>query len=142
MATIEIQLAQKCDSKKVSELFKVIDTEHACFSKLTDMIGYIKKKQCFVAVQSGKIVGAIILREEDRGYEIYLIRSTVKGGGKVLIEFAKKKCKQDKMFKLWCWSLIRYKAKGFYKKMGFEEIFLLKQQWHGEDCYFFGHKIK
>jgi hypothetical protein len=36
----------------------------------------------------------------------------------------------------------RYKVKGFYEKMGFSEEFLLKKQWLGQDCYFFGRVVE
>ena len=49
--------------------------------------------------------------------------------------------KKEGIPKLWCWSLKRYGAEGFYKKMEFEESCLLKRQGFGEDCYFFGKAI-
>ncbi|HUW21156.1 MAG TPA: GNAT family N-acetyltransferase [Candidatus Bathyarchaeia archaeon] len=141
MIAVKVQLAQKNNCQKVSKLLKILDTENYFFSNPKDIDQYINKKQCYIAIQNKQIIGTLILRQEDQSYEIYLLVSKEKGGGRALIEFAVKKCKQDKILKLWCWSLSRYQAKGFYQKLGFKESFLLKKQWYGEDCYFFGRVI-
>lgn len=142
MRPIVVKLAQKNNNQKVSDLFKILDTENYFFSNIKDINKYIRDKECYIAVQDKKIVGALILELEEQSYKIHMIRSKQKGGGKVLIDFAVKKCKQKNVPKLWSWSLVRYKAKNFYRKMGFKEMFLLKKQWYGEDCYFFGREIK
>lgn len=123
-------------------MLKVLDAEDYPFSDLKDVHKYIRNRECYLATHNNKIIGTMILRFEDSSCEIYLISSKQKGAGTALVNFAIKQCIANKIPKLWCWSLARYNAKGFYKKMGFKELFLLKKQWHKEDCYFFGREIK
>ena len=84
----------------------------------------------------------MILILEEGACEIYALAANKKGAGTLLIKEAIKYCKENKLPKLWCWSLSKYKAIEFYKKMGFKEQYLLKKQCYGEDCYFFGMLIK
>ncbi|MBU1167313.1 hypothetical protein KKC60_02805 [Patescibacteria group bacterium] len=74
-------------------------------------------------------------------YEIVCLSSNINQGGQKLVEHAIKKCQEENIPKLWCWSMKSYNAKGFYEKMKFSETYLLKKQGFGEDCYFFGRVI-
>jgi hypothetical protein len=141
MSAIKVLLAKKENNIEVSNLLKILDTEKYFFSDLRSINKYIRKKECFVVFRNKKIVGAMVLRLRDLSLEISLISSIEKGTGRALIDFAIKKCIKESIPKIWCWSLKRYNAEGFYKKIGFEERFLLKKQWHGENCYFFGKEI-
>lgn len=141
MSAIRVLLAKKDSGVDVSNLFKILNTEKYFFSDLRSINKYIRRKSCFVAVQNKKIIGAMLLRLSDQSFEISLISSVRRGAGRSLVNFVIKKCIKENIPKIWCWSLKRYGAEGFYKKMGFKERFLLKKQWHGEDCYFFGKEI-
>ena len=141
---IKIVKATKKHIPAVEKINKVLDTEHYFKSDKKKIEKFISKGECFIALQDNKISGAIIIRNSEGSYEIVTLATLERKGGvgSKLIKFVVDKCKKDGIPKLWCWSLIRYKAKGFYKKMGFEEDILLKKQWYGEDCYFFGKIIK
>jgi N-acetylglutamate synthase-like GNAT family acetyltransferase len=141
MSAIKVLLAKKENSLDVSNIFKVLNTEKYFFSDRRSINKYIRRKECFVASQNKNIIGAMVLRFSDQSSEISLISSVKKGAGRILVNFAIQKCIKENIPKIWCWSLKRYGAEGFYKKMGFKERFLLKKQWHGEDCYFFGREI-
>ncbi|MFA4815336.1 MAG: GNAT family N-acetyltransferase [Candidatus Gracilibacteria bacterium] len=141
MKSIKVVLAKKNNSRDISRIVKVLDTENYFFSNVKDIDKYIQKKQCYAAIQENKVIGAMVLRPEDQSYEIHSLSSKKRGAGRALIDAAVQKCAEDNIPKLWCWSLVRYNAKGFYEKMGFKESFLLKKQWYGEDCYFFGREV-
>ena len=134
--------AQKKHISDISKLMSALDTKDYSFSDKKHVEDFIVKGWYYIALQKNEMTGAMALEPIEGSYQIYSITSTKKGVGKALIDFAIKKCKDEKVAKLWCWSLKRYKAKGFYEKMGFEEFFLLRKQWYGEDCYFFGKIIK
>ena len=138
---MNIKLAKKSDNKSVSSLFKALDIEAYKASDIKEINKHIKNKECYIIEGDNKILAAMILELEDMCYEIVTLTSKIKDGGRKLVEFAINKCKEDKIPKLWCWSLKRYNAKGFYEKMGFEERHLLIKQGFGEDCYFFGKLI-
>ncbi|MBU1934667.1 GNAT family N-acetyltransferase [Patescibacteria group bacterium] len=140
---MEIIQATKEHISKISEINSVLDTEQYHFSSPDSIERFIEKGQYFIAVENGEILGAISIRPIDGSYQIFTIATAKsnEGIGSALVEFAINKCKEDGIKKLWCWSLIRYDAKGFYESMGFEEEILLKKQWHNEDCYLFGKVI-
>lgn len=141
---IKIVKATKKHIPDVVKINKVLDTPHYFNSDKKKIEKFVSKGECFVALIDGKIAGAMTLSINEDSYEIVTLAATERKGGvgSKLIKFAVNKCKKDKIPKLWCWSLIQYKAKGFYKKMGFEEDILLRKQWYGEDCYLFGKVIK
>lgn len=142
MKEIKIKLANKNNNQDVSKIFEVLNNKYLNFSNIKDVNKHIQEKQCYVAIQNSKVVGAIVLRAEEQSCEIYLIASRQKGAGKAMINYAVQKCINGNIPKLWCWSLSLYNAKGFYEKTGFNEQFLLKKQWYGQDCYFFGREVK
>ncbi len=138
---MKVRLASKKDDKQISGLFEALDFEKDKPSDIRRIDEHIGKKECYVAESNDEIVAAMVLKLESMCYEIVSISSSARGGGQALIEFAIQKCKKEGIPKLWCWSLKRYGAEGFYKKMEFEESCLLKRQGFGEDCYFFGKAI-
>ncbi len=138
---MKIKIAKKSDNQDISNLFKVLDTEAHTPSNIKEINDHIRRKECYIAEHNNEIVSAMILKLECMCYEIITLSSKMKGGGRNLVEFVVDKCKKEKIPKLWCWSLKRYKAKGFYEKMGFKERHLLRKQAFGEDCYFFGKVI-
>jgi len=139
---IKIKPAKQSNNKDILKIFTLLEIENYFHTNIKKINKHIQKKECFIALRGNQIIGAMILKFIDHSCWIQLIASKKKGGGKAMIEFAAKKCRQKKVLKLWCWSLKRYKTKGFYKKMGFTESYILKKQWFGEDCYFFGRLIK
>lgn len=139
---MKVTKAKNQDSKEIAKIFTILNTKNYQPSNIKRIERSIKQGDCFIIKKNDKIIAAIILRKNEGSYEIEWIVSTQKEGGKTLIKFAINKCKKEKVKKLWCWSLAKYQAKGFYKKMAFEEIFLLKKQWHGKDCYFCGKIIR
>jgi len=139
---MKIRRAKKEEVNKISKIISVLDTKHYKFSKKDKIKTFIQKKSCYVALEDSKIMGSICLDLSKEACKIYSIVSKKKGCGMLMINKAVELCKKNKVSKLWCWSLIRYKAKGFYDKMGFEEQFLLKKHLYGEDCYIFGKIIK
>lgn len=139
---MKVRLAKKEEISRISKIVSALDTKHYKFSDKKKILGFIKKKSCYVSLENDEILGAMCLDLSKESCKIYSIVSKKKGCGKLLVNRAVEVCKKKKVTKLWCWSLIRYKAGGFYHKVGFEEQFLLKKQWYGEDCYFFGKRIK
>ena len=140
---VEIITAAKEHTPKISKIISILDTEHYHFSSPDSIERFVEKRQYFIAVENGEILGAISIRPIDQSYQIFTIAAikSNEGIGSKLVEFAINKCKEDGVKKLWLWSLIRYDAREFYKKMGFEEEILLKKQWNNEDCYLFGKVI-
>ncbi|MGR3292555.1 MAG: GNAT family N-acetyltransferase [Candidatus Scalindua sp.] len=138
---MKIQLAQVKHLRDVCKLLKVLDTEKRIFSNKKQTLFFISKQWCYIAVESGRVVGVMLLEPTEGSYKINTLVSRQKGTGKLLINWAIDICRKNNIPKLWCWSLARYAADGFYKKMGFTESFLLQKQWDGEDCYFLGKLI-
>jgi len=136
-----IRLAKKTDISQISKLNVQLNTLHYRFSDKQKINNLMKKHQYFVVEEGGVLLGNMLLMNTGGSYQIYILVSQKLGIGRLLIDFAVKKCQQEQIAKLWCWSLVRYKAIGFYKKMGFTEKYLLEQQFFNEDCYFLGKKI-
>ncbi|MBN2087938.1 GNAT family N-acetyltransferase [Candidatus Peregrinibacteria bacterium] len=141
---IEVIKASKKHIPDIAKINEVLDTPHFCRSNKELIEKNISKEHYFIAVDNKKVLGAMAIILDEGIYEIDSLATSQekKGIGKMLIDFAVEKCKKEKVPKLWCWSLARYKARGFYKKMGFEEDILLKKHAHGEDCYLFGKIIE
>jgi len=91
---------------------------------------------------SERVVAAIILKPVFQSCQIHALgcRSDFqrKGIGTTLVEAAEEFCRQEKIPKLWCWSLVRYEKAEWYRRRGFSEIVLLGKQFFNEDCYFCG----
>lgn len=138
---MKIVPAKADDAAAISGLIVVLDTENYHFSDPEKIAKQIGQGWYYVAVDNDVIVGAMSIEHVEGSLEIYTLTSKLKGTGTKLIEFAQNYCRDHQLPKLWCWSLARYQANGFYEKMGFEERFLLKKQWYGEDCYLFGKVI-
>ena len=139
---MEIVKATKTHAKELSALLKGLDTEEYSFSEVEKITPLIEDGNYYIAIEEGKIVGTIGIVIVEESCEIDALITSQKGVGKALIDFAVEKCKKEDVKKIWCWSLKRYNAIGFYDKMGFKEQFLLEKQWCGEDCYIFGRVIE
>ncbi|HNZ61299.1 MAG TPA: GNAT family N-acetyltransferase [Methanofastidiosum sp.] len=139
---MEIVKAKKAHAEKLSVLLKGLDTEEYSFSEVEKIMPLIESGNYFVAIDDNEIVGTIALVIVEESCEIDALITSKKGVGKALIEFAIDMCEKKGVKKIWCWSLKRYNAIGFYDKMGFKEQFLLEKQWCGEDCYIFGRVIE
>ncbi|MBI1973062.1 GNAT family N-acetyltransferase [Candidatus Woesearchaeota archaeon] len=135
-----IRKATLDDVHHISEVVQVLDFEKVKPSSHLRLIcQQVRKGNYYVALNQKKIiVGAMCLIFEENSCQIYLLASKEKGGGIALLRFAEDLCRKTNTPKLWCWSLVRYDASVFYKKNGFEEAYLLRKQWFGEDCWFFG----
>lgn len=139
---MEIVKANKAHAEKLSVLLKGLDTEEYSFSEVEKITPLIEEGNYFVAIDDNEIVGTIALIIVEESCEIDALITSKKGVGKALIDFTVDLCKKEGVKKIWCWSLKRYNAIGFYDKMGFKEQFLLEKQWCGEDCYIFGRVIE
>lgn len=139
---MKIRLATIKDITKVKLIVKKIDTRNFHFSDKDIIKKHIEKKHYYLAMENDKCCGVMGLVPIAGSYEIYSLVSNKSGVGRKLVKFAEKKCRKEKINKLWCWSLKRYKAKDFYLKIGFNECYFLKKQWFGEDCWFLGKVIK
>lgn len=139
---MEIVKATKTHAEELSALLKGLDTEEYSFSEVEKITPLIEKGYYYVAVEGSEIVGTIALVIVEESCEIDALITSQKGVGKALIDFTVDLCKKEDVKKIWCWSLKRYNAIGFYDKMGFKEQFLLEKQWCGEDCYIFGMVIE
>jgi len=139
---MQIVKATKAHAEKLSVLLKGLDTEEYSFSEVEKITPLIEEGNYFVAIDDNEVVGTIALIIIEESCEIDALITSKKGVGKALIEFAIELCKKEGVKKIWCWSLKRYNAIGFYDKMGFKEQFLLEKHWCGEDCYIFGRVIE
>jgi len=139
---MEIVKATKAHAEKLSVLLRGLDTEEYSFSEVEKITPLIENGNYFVVIEDDEIVGTIALVIVEESCEIDALITSKKGVGKALIDFTVELCKKENVKKLWCWSLKRYNAIGFYDKMGFKEQFLLEKQWCGEDCYIFGRVIE
>lgn len=138
---MEIVKATKSHAEELSALLKGLDTEEYSFSDVEKITPLIEGGNYYIAIDEDKIVGAIGLLIVEESCEIDALITSKKGVGKALIDFTIDLCRKENVKKLWCWSLKRYNAIGFYDKMGFKEQFLLEKHWCGEDCYIFGRVI-
>ncbi len=134
----QVFIADQTNLDSLSKFFKTLNTEHYDFSDIKPIQAAIDKQLCFVMKTENKITAAMILKIDEQNCEIYLLRSTVKNGGRTLIQYTEKLCRERNIPKIWCWSLARYNVSGFYDKMGFAECLLMRNQWYNEDCYIFG----
>lgn len=125
----------------ISRIIAALDFSGHRFSDPRIIKRQITRGRYYLCRHNDLAIGAIGLTQSDSACQIFAIASTQKGAGRAMVEFAVEQCKTDGVPKLWCWSLLRYQAKGFYEKMGFEESIILRKQWYGEDCYFFGKVI-
>lgn len=139
---MKIVKAKKAHAEKLSVLLKGLDTEEYSFSEVEKIMPLIESGNYFVAIDDNEIVGTIALIIVEESCEIDALITSKKGVGKALIDFTVDLCKKEGVKKIWCWSLKRYNAIGFYDKMGFKEQFLLEKHWCGEDCYIFGRVIE
>ncbi len=134
---MHIRPATIIDIPALTQLFTVLDTDKGRFSAKTET--YIPFT--WIAEKDKAPLGAIVLHPEHPRMALTGLVSTRKGVGSALIAFALDRCREGGFVKLYGWSLASYKAYGFYEKMGFEEIYLMKRHYHGEDMYFLGKLV-
>ena len=139
---MRIKKATINDVDKISRIVSVLDAPGFDFSDKEKISNQIKNKAVdyYLALQNKKAVGVIGIIFSRGSCQIYSVAVNIrrKGIGTRLVNFAIRQCKNKKASKIWCWSLSKYRAAGFYRKMRFEEEILLKKQWHKMDCYLFG----
>jgi N-acetylglutamate synthase-like GNAT family acetyltransferase len=138
---MEVRLAVMDEAEKISEIAKALEIADYGYSDLKHIRDFISRGRYYVVVDNGEIVGIMSLKRVEGSIQIFSIASRKKGAGKTMVEFAVRKCREEGVPKLWCWSMKAYDVKGFYEKMGFEEQYLMRKQWLGGDCYFFGKVI-
>ncbi|MBI4175806.1 MAG: GNAT family N-acetyltransferase [Candidatus Aenigmarchaeota archaeon] len=139
---MKVRLAKPADVDEISGIVSVLDTKQTMPSDIGRIGKHISAGEYFVAQDSGRVVGAMILYFDDENCQLVLIASKKGGAGRLLVGYAERMCREKGVHKLWCWSLARYKARGFYENMGFREAFLLRKQFFGEDCWLFGKVIR
>lgn len=133
--------AQQRHTAEIASICTVLDSPQYICSDKTDIQKHIDRHECFIALDEGRVAAVMYLICEEDSCEIDMLVSKRKGGGTALVQYAVELCKHRNIAKLWCWSMTKYGASGFYKKMGFTESYLMKQQWFGEDCFYFGKRI-
>lgn len=134
--------ATPSEALQISDVLKALDTENFCFSEQKKVEECIANGTAFVMRKGQSVLAAMLLNYEEEACEVYVIASREPGGGKALIQLATEECRAKMIPKIWCWSLERYGALGFWRKMGFDEELLLKKQSFGENCYIFGKTIE
>ena len=104
---MEIVKATKSHAIELSALLKGLDTEEYSFSEVEKITPLIEEGNYYIAIDEGKIVGAIGLIIVEESCEIDALITSKKGVGKALIDFTVELCKNEHVKKLWCWSLKR-----------------------------------
>jgi N-acetylglutamate synthase-like GNAT family acetyltransferase len=145
-----VRLAEPNDAKSVSEHLAVLHIDGQTDYTEPIVAESIGDKSVYVAVDPSTpsqktILGAMILVPADQSYCIEAIACRIdcrrRGVGRALVEHAARKCRDEGVPKLWCWSMAMYRAEEFYKKLGFSEAFLLERQFYGKDCWLLGRVI-
>ena len=139
--TFNVLQATTAHISDISAVISQLDIGNAKPSDLTEINLFVQDGLFYVALAEQIVVGAMALQTIGNSCEIYALASTKKGAGNVLVNYAIKKCKQEGIQKIWCWSPVQFRAKRFYEQLGFDEQFLAKMQWHGLDCHYFGKVI-
>ena len=133
------------DIDSISELFKVLDTDHYKFSDPTEIRASMEKGRVIVAELHGQIIASVAVRLAEESAEIYslAVHQDHRGRdlGSSLITEIEKYAAELSIPKIWGWSLVRYNASEFYRRTGFNEMLLLKRQFFGEDCWIFGKLV-
>ena len=130
-----IRKASQDDIASIAQIIKSLDFPGFKVSSSENIKKRMTKEDWYVLEENRKLRAVIALAYNEKSCEIYAIASNVKGGGSELIKHAINICREKKITKLWCWSMARYQAEGFYKKMGFEERHLSKKQFYNEDYW-------
>ena len=138
--------AEPQDMVCVVKLFSTLNTEQYSFTDERKILESIEAGRIFVTEGSDEITGAVEMANTEGGAEIVAISvvSSVRGAGngKMLISAAEKWAISQSLPKLWCWSLARFEAAAFYRATGFHEAYFMRQQFFGEDCWFFGKLLQ
>ncbi|MGC4005980.1 MAG: GNAT family N-acetyltransferase [Pirellulales bacterium] len=142
---VRVQHADSNHAADAAECLSLLNYDGRRFFGEPVVAALIQRQVVYVAIAeelgAERVVAAMALEYDDQSYKILALASRKKGGGSALIRMAEAKCRAEGVPKLWCWSLARYDVSGFYKKQGFEERHLLRRQFLGEDCWFFGKVI-
>lgn len=135
-----IRKATTADAKQISAIIKVLDYKNYLPGSIANVEKYIELELYYVIELKGEVLGAFSYRFYNESCQILTIASDIKnkGLGTAMLNHIVEKCKENNIKKVWCWSLKRYNAGAFYEKMGFDEKFVAKKQFFGEDTYFFG----
>lgn len=122
------------------KLLKKLNTENYNYSEEESVENFITSGQTYVAKKEDEILGVAQINSIEGSWELraIVVKEKNQGIGTELIKHIESQAREEEITKLWCWSLARYAARGFYEAAGFSEIYLLKQQFYGEDCWFFG----
>ncbi len=137
---MHIRSATLEDVAEISRVMKSLDFPEFTPSDPSDISKRLQDQQGFIAEENDLVVGAMILEMCEQSCEMYALVADQRrqGVGRALLSHAERLCRERGIPKIWCWSMERYHAEGFYRKMGFTEVHLLQKQWFGQDCYFFG----
>lgn len=120
------------------DLLHALDTPQFTYAIAAEVDEWVRDGKYFLALSAGVPAGLIALDLREASCEILTIVSRRPGTGRALVSFARAWAAEHGAKKLWCWSLTRYRAEGFYRAAGFTEEFRLRQHWGGEDCWLFG----
>lgn len=144
---LQVRKAEPVDlDDVVASLAQLHFDDHTPFDQ-DKVLALIESKIVYVAIRAsppgdGAVQGAMILAKEHGSYRISGLAArpgAERGVGTALVEYAIRRCEEEKVPKLWCWSMDLYNVKGFYQKLGFTEAYLLKKQFFGgRDCWFLG----
>jgi len=124
------------------ELLRALDCPHFTYVVPDEVDAGVRAGRYFVALVAGEVAGAISIDLAEQSCQIETLVSHRPGCGRVLVEFARAWAREHGARKLWCWSMTRYRARGFYEAVGFSECFLVARQWYGEDCWYFGMPLE
>jgi N-acetylglutamate synthase-like GNAT family acetyltransferase len=142
---MHIELATSTDISEISEVLRTLDTSNYRFSAPEVIANSISARMCWIARVAGQTTGTLIAHEVEGSFEIIALAVAPdyqrKGIGRQLLRAAEIAASERKFPKIWCWSLAQYSSQDFYKSCGFTEAVLLKRQFYGEDCWFFGKII-
>ena len=145
-----VRRADVSDVEQVATHLRVLDFDDHHFYDLETVRERCEAPETIVLVsvseETGLVGGAMVLQFEDQSCQIEALgclpESQGRGAGAALIRAAVEHCRRHAIPKLWCWSMETYGAERFYRSLGFHEEILLKRQFFGEDCWFFGQLIE
>ena len=108
-----------------------IDFGDAYFHPTRSVRWFVDRGEYFVVTEDGRVIGAMVLEDEDKGLGITILAVTKSrqksGGGKKLVDYAKEMARKTPKSRLSVCSFYVMKAKDFYLKQGFK----LMEPW----CY-------
>jgi GNAT superfamily N-acetyltransferase len=98
----------------------------------------------YVAVENCEIVWVVVYKISEENCEIVVLcaKNQHTWVGRRIIRYLEEICHNQHITKLRCRSFAEFVAQWFYKKMWFEEQYLLEQQFYWCDTRFFWKIIK